>query len=521
VSNKTARIPIRSFRPVKTLLEYAVFPYADFRAGPPTPLDSFKLGHFNLWKDTSENWNKYLSCPRPSQHLAIYVDKRGNPLTSMWLATRDKERQGSYEDWNRLTSVLFYLAWARTPYITLDRAAAEDFYFESFVVPEGGQADSSTHVRWSKFGTSVRTGIKIHPPLEVSLGGNQIELPAPTSSRALPFFDPTPGELFKRLEAELAKPESRLLTGLWFLHQASYRSAYRSSFAEDIQNVCSAFEAILDVTKRGYSTEQVADCLKQLFSPLAPSTVESACSIPASSERADVLAKLDEWINALYSVRNDYTHGKVVTSYVFGERSIWQDAFEIFRLAANRKLLGAPEKHPSHGSSLEKRLMSVTYFDEAVDFFKRKDGEWMAVETKDEDCVRSFKEIIRKCRVLDPQLVESIPSLSQLRRALFNVCTKICGVLEKAEAKYVSAESAGILNHLHVSFDRSSEGKLNVDAYLREVVPRLMMWVPAIPLEGGSIVLYELVEAFKNLVSVYSNFSHPIVNTLAQGLPSP
>ena len=33
--------------------------------------------------------------------------------------------------------------------------------------------------------------------------------------------------------------------------------------------------------------------------------------------------------------------------------------------------------------------------------------------------------------------------------------------------------------------------------------------------EGTSVALYELVEAVKNLLRVYSNFTTPIMNTLA------
>jgi hypothetical protein len=37
-------------------------------------------------------------------------------------------------------------------------------------------------------------------------------------------------------------------------------------------------------------------------------------------------------------------------------------------------------------------------------------------------------------------------------------------------------------------------------------------------MEGRSIALYELVQAFKALTVVYSNFTRPILNTLAEGL---
>ena len=95
-------------------------------------------------------------------------------------------------------------------------------------------------------------------------------------------------------------------------------------------------------------------------------------------------------MQALYRVRNDYTHGKRVKTYVFGERSIWQDAFEIFRLAANRSMLGIPERRPEWGSMLEKRLMSVSYYDEVVSFFSKK-GEWMTVERKKREYVAHFR----------------------------------------------------------------------------------------------------------------------------------
>jgi hypothetical protein len=453
----------------------------------------------------------------------MYVDKRGNPLQSMWIAIHDRSQDVGHEDWQKLTSVLFYLAWVRIPYVTIDRAAAEDFYFETFVVPEHADANSSTHVRWSKFGTTVWSEIKIHPALEVSLRGNQIELPLATKIPASFLHDPTPIELFKRLAAELKVRESRLLTGLWFLHQASYRSAYQSSFAEDIQNICSAFEAILDVTKRGDSSKQVSEHLKKLFRPLAASPIQAALSRRPVPERPEVLDTLGRWVEALYLVRNEYTHGKTVTSYVFGERSIWQDTYEIFRLATNRKILGTPERCPGRGSFLEKRLMSVTYFDDAIRFFSKKDGEWMRVGKKTPGLLLRFKEIIRRSRTLDPSLIESIASLKLLRQSLFNICTKICRTLENADPEKLSSDSGAILRRLHAAFDasRTPSGQLDTDAYIRAVAPRLNFWIPATPMEGRArIALYELIEAFKGLVAVYSSFTSPISNSLAAILPS-
>src|SRR5208282_4901403 len=168
------------------------------------------FGPFQLWRDTSDNWSKYVKCVRPSKHLAMYVGRDGKPLESMWIASTEKTDGLGADHWQWLTASLFYLAWARIPFVSIDRAAAEDFYAESFVVPEGADADSLTHVRWSKFGTTMWSDIKIHPALEVSTHGTAINLPLPVAPENPMFYDPAPDELYKALEIEISKPESRL-----------------------------------------------------------------------------------------------------------------------------------------------------------------------------------------------------------------------------------------------------------------------------------------------------------------------
>ena len=69
------------------------------------------------------------------------------------------------------------------------------------------------------------------------------------------------------------------------------------------------------------------------------------------------------------------------------------------------------------GSTLEKWLMSVAYFDEVIAFFSKK-GEWMNVVKKRKGHIAAFKELIRRGRSLDPQLIESISSLKSLRQSL-------------------------------------------------------------------------------------------------------
>jgi hypothetical protein len=507
----------------KVQMQYLVIPYADFRVGPLGALDNFKFGGFLLWRDTDENWQKYMNSTRPSKHLTMYVGRDGFPIDSIWIASLEHPVPSVYDRWQWLIAALFYLAWARVWFVSVDGAAAEDFYSESFVVPEGAAPDSLTHVRVSKFGTTVWSEIKIHPALEVSMHGTQIDLPLASPPINSLFYDPAPGELFNALGKEIAKRESRLLTGLWFLHQASYRSAYRSDYAEDIQNMCSAFEAILNIKRKGDSANQVSERMRTLFRRLARSRVKKALSKRSGRERTEVLDRLGAWINALYQIRNEYTHGKPIISFVFGERSIWQDAFEVFRLTANRVILGAPERCPEWGSALEKRLLSVAYFDEAVTFFSKK-GEWINTGKKKKGQIPLFKEIIRKSRSLDPQLVESISSLKSLRQSLFNLCTKICRTLEKAKLQSrLPEESAAILSEMQTAYSesRSKDGALNTDHYIRKVAPRLSFWVPAIPMEGRSILLYELVEAFKNLLAVYGHFAGPILNSLAASLPKP
>ena len=60
---------------------------------------------------------------------------------------------------------------------------------------------------------------------------------------------------------------------------------------------------------------------------------------------------------------------------------------------------------------------------------------------------------------------------------------------------------------------RSKDGKLNTDDYIRRVASQLSFWTPAIPMESDSILLYELVEVFKGLLSVYGNFTSPIMDS--------
>jgi Apea-like HEPN len=500
------------------LYEYTILPYANLSVGPLGRQPQLKIGTFLVWRDTPENWKGFLGIERPNEQLSRYVDREGQPLQTMWIATEEDKRSIAPERWQHLVAVLFYLAWARIPYLVGDRAAAEDFYFEAFAVPEGAPNDSG-HVRWSKYGLQYWTNLKIHPAPEVSTHGHAIEMPVTGPATASPFFDPIPGDLFRALEEELGKDQSRLLTALWFFQQSTFRSASRSSFSEDIQNMCTAFEALLNISQKGDSADQVARALLDLFRAQAPSTLDNLAGIPPGDEKSEVLNELWQWTQKLYEIRNAYTHGKIVLDYFQNRRSVWQDAFEIFRLSANRVILKKPERRPSDGSMIEKRVMSVKYFDEVIGLlWDRK--RWFPGGTRISSDRITLDDAIHKARALDPGLVQSVPSLGHLRQALFNICTFICLTAEESRQDESDGRKIGaMLQEFRSVYAKCSSPKLDVDAYIRAIAPRLTMWVPPIPIKDSKSLLYELIQAFKNLLSVYTEQTGPILNSLQNTLP--
>jgi hypothetical protein len=66
-----------------------------------------------------------------------------------------------------------------------------------------------------------------------------------------------------------------------------------------------------------------------------------------------------------------------------------------------------------------------------------------------------FREILRKARSLDPELVESVSSLPCLRQGLFHICTRMCRTLEKAERRGLPADSAGVLKVMQEAYKES------------------------------------------------------------------
>ena len=208
------------------------------------------------------------------------------------------------------------------------------------------------------------------------LNGTHITLPIQILVSPIFDFDRESSDLFLALEAQLQKPDSGLLTALWFLYQSTFRSPSRSSFTEDIQNICTALEALVKTTRRGDTGNQVCEALVRIFTPQAAGAADAWAKRSPLSERTEVLEELEAWVRKLYEIRNAYTHGRTTFDFFFHGRSIWQDAFDLVRMAANRVILGRPEPRCLDGSRLEKRLMSVRYFDAAVSVLADKQ-RWM------------------------------------------------------------------------------------------------------------------------------------------------
>ena len=72
-----------SRRKVKTptiLYEYAILPYANLSVIPLGRQSDFKISKFVVWRDTPENWKRFLEIERPNDQLSRCVDRDGQPL---------------------------------------------------------------------------------------------------------------------------------------------------------------------------------------------------------------------------------------------------------------------------------------------------------------------------------------------------------------------------------------------------------------------------------------------------------
>ena len=488
-------------------LQYVILPYLNLRVdGVRRGLEVFSLGPYQVWKDTEENWQTVLGITRPAQHLGTYVGRDGESLQDMWIATASAGAAMDSERWQHLVAALYYLAWCRVPFHDWARPRADDFYFEVFGLPAGSQQDSPSHVRYSKYDATLWSALKVYPSPDVSKESAVIIVPGKKPAPNL-RFEEAAIELFHALDRELIKEDSNVLTALWFFLQARFRSASRSSYAEDIQNMCTAFEALLDVWKRGDSARQVADGLSELFRKLMPSAADEFCGRAHAQEDSDVLCQLRQWVAAFYMVRNAYTHGKTVKGYLFFGRSIWQDAFEIFRLSANRVILGHPESRPFHGSQVSKLLMSGIYVDELVAAFKDKRQALAALENSPRFRIH-MKGVLDRAKGIDPERVGAVHSLPQIKKALFTLGSLVYQATKQASSinpdDHQLGDTVNRMEQAHTS--ASSSGRLSVGEYLILVAPVIRDGHRLIPVFGNDLFLLDFSKAFQILWDVYRGF---------------
>lgn len=490
-------------------LQYLILPYANIRIeGIGEGADYIKIGPFSIWKDTDANWKLHLGLTRPVKHLEMYVDRSGKPLSNMWIVTASVGNPIDPERWQQIIACLFYLAWSRVPYHDWLRVKADDFYFEHFDVPDGTSPDSPNHVRYSKYGASFWSDLKIYPSADVSREQAVIVVPR----QPHPFtidFEKTAIGLYRALDSELFKTQSKILAALWFFMQTRFRSASRSSYAEDVQNICTAFEALLDIRNRGDSANQVADQLVVLFHDLSLSAKDKFLGNTHAEEEPETLIRLREWVKVLYDIRNAYTHGKPVTSYNFYERSVWRDAFEIFRLAGSRIILRGPEDRSFDGSQLGKLLMSATFLDNLVAAFYRRDAVLADLTASSEKRVR-IKRILHLASTIDPSQVEAVFSLSQLKKALFCLSSILFRAFKDAES--TNPEDSN-LREIVARFDQVYEsaitranGKLSIELYLKAIAPVIRNSSRLIPVFGDGLYTFDFSSAFQRAWEVYQQF---------------
>src|SRR5713226_7867578 len=215
--------PTRVFRDRRVLpkarFKYAFMPYVRFLvqtrfvSGSTGQPASFSFGGFSVWLDTPENWQQFLGIARPAKHLAMYVDREGQPLSDGWVATIAPGVSTQGQKWQQLVACLFYLSFARSLPFVQFRPNADNFYFEFFGVPDAAPVDSAEHVRYSKYGAGIWTDLRIYPGPDVTLQGNTIVLPDDKQARRL-GLDSEAADLFIALDAEMLKADSGVLTAL-------------------------------------------------------------------------------------------------------------------------------------------------------------------------------------------------------------------------------------------------------------------------------------------------------------------
>jgi hypothetical protein len=281
--------------------------------------------------------------------------------------------------------------------------------------------------------------------------------------------------------------------------------------------MCTAFEALLEIGKRGDSDGQVSKGLTRLFRVTAPDRVGAPSGASPPEEEPETLEQLRKWVAALYNIRNAYTHGKKVQDfdYLFCGRSIWVDCFEIFSLAANRVLLGNSERRLIQGIPLTKLLMSGIYLEELINELRKGRGIF-DVQQSDPTVRVKLKKLLEKGMAVDPARIEQVRSLPQFREALYQLAGLIYYGLTKAAQEEISkSEISGLLSDLETAYEKTYDGSakggrsFDVSKYLRSVAPAITsMGYRALPVIGDDILLYQLTDNFKMMYRLYRDFEN-------------
>jgi hypothetical protein len=502
----------RARRFPKGEFQYAFLPYvnlhisskAKLTSSQPEPT-SFALGGFSIWRDDDHNWQRFLGRPRPVNHLGMYLDRDARPVQTGWVVIPAGGSPPSNQKWEQLIACLFYLGFARSTPFRFDLPKADDFYSERFTVSGQTFSDTAEHVRFSKYEVSWVWDLKIYQPPDVHLNGTRIVLP---DEHPLGANDNECADLFRALSLELTKNESRLLTALVFFFHANFRAASRSSREEDIQNVCSAFEALLEVEERGDTATRVSRQLQVLFREKLDVINEKT-----ESESEDVLKQLDLWVEALYRIRNAYTHGKPTPSGVLAGGSLWHEMFELFALAANRKILGRPESLTWFDSPLSKLLMPCARLDAFIRMFRS--GRHLYQETMSDPAKRTaVAKVLLDLRDVETDRIASIPSVEHFERALFSLSCFTYRVLRTLADK--STELAALLKAriqgLEDGFSRTqteaqaTQTEFSDYLYLLRAKQHMRNNGELIPILGGQMRLSDLMAPFEPLFSLYVDF---------------
>ena len=489
---------------------YLLLPYVWFRL--PQGKDNFGIGDFHVWQDSPANWKHFLGVPRPDHHLEMYVDWKGRPLDQIWIATLQPNVPVHKPDWEGLVASLFYLCANGTDGQTHSEVRSEDFYFDVIGVPPNVQTSPGQMLRFSKYGVNLIFGRSIHPPLDVTLSGQAVHLPDDNTTGPLNLHQKSKN-LFEALDIELKKEDSRLLTSLWFFFQANFRSGTRASYAEDIQNICTAFEALLDIQNPPSTAVKVAQELRELFRKNEQNGMDAFVNRPPSDESELVLNMLKEWVKTLYRVRNSHSHGTKVKEYLFYGRSIWQDSFEIYILACNRILLNRPEQRPLRGTSLSKLLVSEFYLDQFISHLKL--GRTLLTKCKVEPkTLETTIRILRAVIEIDPERVTWIASVAQFQNALYCLCTIAFQGVKGAILANPALGSAG--NEIVAALDRAyataaeeKESKnihFPIDTYLKHAAGAMEGSGKMIPVLGNDYYFYEIKDVFNRIYPLYKKF---------------